>query len=211
MAHASLKLIAVAVVRHGGDYLVGRRPEGVPLAGYWEFPGGKVEPRETAEAAAVRECREETGLDVQVVGEFPPVDFAYSHGTLRLRFFSCELADGWSDAATATHAAEARRALPVEHAAPAEHAAPPEHADASPPTPLPPFKWIPASQLASLEFPPANAAVLSALIPGFRSPAVSVPSSVPSSVPPGPTAETVPVRAADRAATAVENLRSSSS
>lgn len=213
MAHASLKLIAVAVVRHGADYLVGRRPDGVPLAGFWEFPGGKVEPLESAEAAAVRECREETGLDVHVVGEFPPVDFAYSHGTLRLRFFACELADARRGAAPFEPVAPAGPAGPAGPASPAAHVSPAGpaggagQAEGLPPTPQPPFEWIAASRLASLEFPPANAAVLNTLIPGFRSPAVSVPSSVP----PCPTAETVAVVAADHAATAVENFRSSSS
>src|SRR5437764_2006476 len=56
--------IAVAVVEKDGHFLVGQRPEGVSLAGLWEFPGGKIEPGESPEAAAVRECLEETGVDV---------------------------------------------------------------------------------------------------------------------------------------------------
>lgn len=92
MAHAIPKLIAVAVVRHGDKFLVGPRPAGVPLAGFWEFPGGKVEPFESPADAAVRECREETGLNVRVVAEYPPADFDYSHGSLHLRFFDCVIA-----------------------------------------------------------------------------------------------------------------------
>ena len=49
--------IAVAVVRYDGKFLIGRRPEGVPLAGLWEFPGGKVHAGETPEAAAVFRAR----------------------------------------------------------------------------------------------------------------------------------------------------------
>src|SRR5947209_7478611 len=63
--------IAIAVVEQDGRFLVGRRPAGVPLAGLSEFPGGKIEPQETAEAAAVRECFEETGIVVEVTGRYP--------------------------------------------------------------------------------------------------------------------------------------------
>lgn len=81
--------IAVAVVHHAGRYLIGRRPEGVPLAGLWEFPGGKVHDDETFEQAAARECLEETGLDVSVGREYGRVVQEYSHGTLDMRFFAC--------------------------------------------------------------------------------------------------------------------------
>ena len=60
--------IAIAVVRDGDRVLIGRRGEDGPLAGFWEFPGGKLEAEETTAAAAVRECREEAGLAVTVIG-----------------------------------------------------------------------------------------------------------------------------------------------
>lgn len=81
--------IAIAVVEHAGRYLIGRRPEGVPLAGLWEFPGGKVQPGETAEQAAARECLEETGLAVEVGLAFPEVVHQYAHGRVALEFFAC--------------------------------------------------------------------------------------------------------------------------
>ena len=83
--------IAVAVVRHGGNVLIGRRPQGAALAGLWEFPGGKVEPGETPAAAAVRECREETGLAIEVVAAFPSCDHHYRHGRVRLNFLDCRV------------------------------------------------------------------------------------------------------------------------
>ncbi|HWB12236.1 MAG TPA: (deoxy)nucleoside triphosphate pyrophosphohydrolase [Pirellulales bacterium] len=85
--------IAVAVVEREGCYLVGRRPDGVPLAGLWEFPGGKVEPGETPEDAAARECREEAGLEVEVGAPYATVDHQYNHGRLLLHFFACRPLD----------------------------------------------------------------------------------------------------------------------
>lgn len=81
--------IAIAVVEHEGRYLIGLRPEGAPLAGLWEFAGGKVEPGESPQVAAARECLEETGLAVEVGESFPEVVHQYDHGRLRLHFFRC--------------------------------------------------------------------------------------------------------------------------
>lgn len=83
--------IAIAVVRDGERFLVGVRGAGAVLAGKSEFPGGKVEPGETPAAAAVRECREETGLEVEVEFEYPSREEAYEHGRVALRFFACRL------------------------------------------------------------------------------------------------------------------------
>jgi mutator protein MutT len=85
--------IAVAIVEHEGDFLVGLRPPGVPLAGYWEFPGGKVRPGESPAAAAERECLEETGLCVRIGAPYPSVVHTYDHGTVRLHFFAGALVD----------------------------------------------------------------------------------------------------------------------
>lgn len=85
--------IAIAVVEHEGRYLIGQRPPGGPLAGLWEFPGGKVEPDETLEHAAARECLEETGLEVIVGEEYPSVVHHYDHGRVELHFFRCQPRD----------------------------------------------------------------------------------------------------------------------
>ena len=54
---------AVALIDRDGRVLLAQRPEGKKLAGMWEFPGGKVEPGETPEAALIRELGEELGID----------------------------------------------------------------------------------------------------------------------------------------------------
>ncbi len=59
-----LLVSAVALVDVDGRVLLARRPPGKPLAGLWEFPGGKVDENETPEAALIRELKEELGIDV---------------------------------------------------------------------------------------------------------------------------------------------------
>ena len=83
--------IAIAVLEHEGQFLIGQRPDGVPLASMWEFPGGKIEPGETPEAAAVRECLEETGLAVEAKFRYPRHIQEYDHGSVELHFVACGL------------------------------------------------------------------------------------------------------------------------
>jgi 8-oxo-dGTP diphosphatase len=82
--------IAIALVRRGNDYLVGTRTPGQVLAGQAEFPGGKMEPGESASAAAVRECLEETGLSVRPVRLLLEQRHCYQHATVQLHFWLCE-------------------------------------------------------------------------------------------------------------------------
>jgi len=90
---AAYQPIAVAVVIRDGHILVGIRAGGGTLAGMWEFPGGKVGPGETWEAAAARETLEETGLSVRI-GELLDVTcWEYPHAAVELRFFSAEPMD----------------------------------------------------------------------------------------------------------------------
>lgn len=83
-----LDVVAGVIWRHG-RFLAARRPEGRPLAGWWEFPGGKVEPGESPHEALVRELGEELGLG-GVEGRFWRLVERDEPGrglTLRLHFF----------------------------------------------------------------------------------------------------------------------------
>ena len=85
--------IATAVVEHNDRFLIGRRPPGVVLAGYWEFPGGKVHDGEAPDACAARECREEAGIEVDAISLLCECDYQYDHGRLHLQFFHCRPID----------------------------------------------------------------------------------------------------------------------
>jgi 8-oxo-dGTP diphosphatase len=86
--------VAAAVVVHEGRVLVQTRPPGSHYAGFWEFPGGKIERGEDAGACAVRECHEELGLPVRVREDLIAVDWAYPGRRVRVTFILCDLEPG---------------------------------------------------------------------------------------------------------------------
>jgi 8-oxo-dGTP diphosphatase len=86
-------IIVGAAILRDGRLLGCERAEPPEVAGRWEFPGGKVEPGESDEAALVRECEEE--LDVQIrVGERIGSDVPLAHGNAILRVWLAELLSG---------------------------------------------------------------------------------------------------------------------
>lgn len=82
-----LEVAAAVVLRPDGGFLLARRPSGKVYAGYWEFPGGKIEPGESAEDALARELREELGIEVRRSYPWIARVYAYPHATVRLNFF----------------------------------------------------------------------------------------------------------------------------
>lgn len=82
---------AVALIDVDGRVLLAQRPEGKAMAGLWEFPGGKVEPGETPEAALIRELQEELGIDTWA-SCLAPLTFAshrYDDFHLLMPLFAC--------------------------------------------------------------------------------------------------------------------------
>ena len=61
----TVTVVAVALLDADGRILLGQRPAHKHLGGLWEFPGGKIEPGETPEAAVIRELHEELGIDIR--------------------------------------------------------------------------------------------------------------------------------------------------
>jgi len=86
--------VAAAVIERPGEFLLAQRPAGKPYAGFWEFPGGKIEPGEDARAALVRELREELGIEVREATPWITRVYAYTHATVRLHFFRVTAWDG---------------------------------------------------------------------------------------------------------------------
>jgi 8-oxo-dGTP diphosphatase len=84
-------VVAAAVVRRDGRYLVTRRPRGAHLEGLWEFPGGKCEPGESIAACLRRELLEELGTDAVVGEEMLAVTHDYVERSIELHFLACEL------------------------------------------------------------------------------------------------------------------------
>ena len=79
--------VAVGIlIRRDGQLLFASRPEGKPYSGYWEFPGGKLEPGETVAHALKRELHEELGIDIGSVCPWVVRVFDYPHALVRLHF-----------------------------------------------------------------------------------------------------------------------------
>ena len=87
--------VAVAVlIAPDGRFLLAQRPGGRVYAGFWEFPGGKVEAGESPAQALARELEEELGIRVRCAHPWLTRPFAYPHATVRLHFFRVTAWDG---------------------------------------------------------------------------------------------------------------------
>ncbi|HOI52671.1 MAG TPA: NUDIX domain-containing protein, partial [Azonexus sp.] len=83
-----VEVAAAVMLRAGGsEFLLAQRPEGKVYAGYWEFPGGKVEPGESVRDALVRELQEELGITVTACHPWLTRRHVYPHATVRLNFW----------------------------------------------------------------------------------------------------------------------------
>src|SRR5438105_970891 len=78
---------AAVITRPDGSFLLAERPVGKVYAGYWEFPGGKIEFGETPLQGLARELNEELGIDIDDASPWLTQMFVYPHATVRLHFF----------------------------------------------------------------------------------------------------------------------------
>ena len=83
----TVEVAAAVIERPDGSILLAQRPAGKVYAGWWEFPGGKVEAGEPAAHALVRELHEELGIDVRTAYPWLTRMHVYEHATVRLNFF----------------------------------------------------------------------------------------------------------------------------
>ncbi|MCC7219011.1 MAG: Nudix family hydrolase [Burkholderiales bacterium] len=89
-----VRVAAAVLLRPDGQVLLAQRPEGKPYAGYWEFPGGKLEPGESPRTALARELHEELGITVRRASPWLVQEFVYPHAHVELHFFRVYAWDG---------------------------------------------------------------------------------------------------------------------
>lgn len=116
MGNAGVRLVVACVLVNGvGEVLLCERPAGKPWAGYWEFPGGKLEAAETPEAALVRELTEELAIQVAPADLTPLtfVSYPYPDFHLLMPLYLCRR---WQGTVTAAEGQRLRWAKPDDMA-----------------------------------------------------------------------------------------------
>lgn len=89
-----VRVAAAVILRPDGTVLLAQRPRGKAYAGYWEFPGGKLEVGESPAHALARELDEELGITVRTASPWMVQEFVYPHAHVELNFFRVYAFDG---------------------------------------------------------------------------------------------------------------------
>ena len=89
-----MKNVTAAIIERDGRYLLARRAPEKNLAGFWEFPGGKIEANETPEDCLIRELREELHIETRVLEHFCNSVYHYEKGAINLMAYRTEILDG---------------------------------------------------------------------------------------------------------------------
>jgi 8-oxo-dGTP diphosphatase len=94
VTHPPIDVVAAVIRREDARILITQRLPDDTLGGYWEFPGGKVDPGEELRAALARELREELGLETQIGAEIHHIIHAYPDRDVRLFFYEARIVSG---------------------------------------------------------------------------------------------------------------------
>jgi 8-oxo-dGTP diphosphatase len=86
--------VVAAIIKREEKYLITRRAPSKHLAGFWEFPGGKIEEGETAEECLIREVKEELDIVIRVNSFFMENEHSYPSKSIILFAFLCEMEEG---------------------------------------------------------------------------------------------------------------------
>jgi 8-oxo-dGTP diphosphatase len=89
-----IRVSCAIIINPFDQVLVTQRSINMPLPLKWEFPGGKIEAYETAEACLIREIKEELNIEIQITGSLLPNDHQYTDKLIRLIPFICRQKDG---------------------------------------------------------------------------------------------------------------------
>lgn len=86
-----MKAVTTAIIQSGDSFLIARWATGEKLAGFWEFPGGKVEPNETLQECLERELKKELRLTVRAGDVIAESAYHYEHGSINLVVISASI------------------------------------------------------------------------------------------------------------------------
>ena len=87
-------IVCAAIANEDGKIFIARRKSEKKLGGFWEFPGGKLEPGEELEAALKREIREELSVEINCLRLLHIKPFVYEHGAVLILFYLCQHQSG---------------------------------------------------------------------------------------------------------------------
>ncbi len=143
------KAVTAAILRRGASVLLTRRAASEKLAGYWEFPGGKVHEGESPEACLARELREELSLDCAIGAKVAESEYHYAHGAFLIMAYEARPVDAHGvsrENGSSPSDATAGMVLTVHDRA----------------------EWVPVARLLEYRLAPADIAIAEAIQRGAR-------------------------------------------
>lgn len=93
MSEKIIEVVGAAII-DDGRILAMQRSKNMSLPGFWEFPGGKIEPGEDDHSALIREIKEELNVDIHILDYVNEAIYEYSFGRIKLRVYTAEIISG---------------------------------------------------------------------------------------------------------------------